>query len=171
MKFRRWTGEDVAEKDLGRIRFTGPNASDHWNWIMTAPDRAASRDVEKIFEEVRAKEFPGRPSRRHCLFLFDQSLEPYRYADSMNMCPFEQYNLVEVELLDSCPMIARVNMSLVGCRIKENRLTASPDEIATDARAYWLGVTHTTFDEEILFSGSYRLTRIIYPKDPLYRQR
>lgn len=168
MKFQRYTCYDITDKEIGRIYFTGPAVSHHWIRVMTDPDWVANKTVEIIFERVRIKEFSDSPTRKHCLFLFDLSLDPYRYANSMGFIP-DQLNLVEVELLDSCPKIARVNKSLVGCRIKHGKLNVSREEIVADARAYWSRVTQTTFDEEILFSGKYRFTRVICQPKPSFR--
>lgn len=169
MKFQRFTCYDITEKEIGRTYFTGPKVSHHWDCAMNDPDWITSKGVELIFEEIRAKEFPNLPTRRHCLFLFDLSLNPYFYADSMAGFFPDQLNLVEVELLDLSPKIARVNKSLIGSRIKDGKLNASREEIVADARTYWSGVTQTTLDEEILFSGTYRYTRIIRPPKPLFR--
>ena len=168
MKFQTFSLHDITEKEIGRTYSTGLGISNHWNRIMTKPHCVASREVENIFEEVRLAEFPESPSRKHCLFLFDLSLDPYSYAESMNFIPAERH-LAELEIIDSHPKIARVNKSLLECRIKDGKLNADREDIVGDARAYWSGVTQTSLDEEILFSGRYRYTRIIRPQDSLFR--
>jgi hypothetical protein len=83
----------------------------------------------------------------------------------------DQLNLVEVELLDSCPKIARVNKSLVGCRIKHGKLNVSREEIVADARAYWSRVTQTTFDEEILSLANTDSPMLFANRSHLFVQR
>src|SRR5215216_8024626 len=110
---------------------------------MTQPNFLLHRPVESTFEEIRLKEFPDLPSRKFCIFLFNLSLDPDSYARSMEFI-VDDCNLVEIEILDDEPKIARVNKSLLFHRIKNRKLKASRPDIIADAREYWSGLTQVS---------------------------
>jgi hypothetical protein len=163
LKFQRYTCLDITESEIGKIHSASQNISEHWKRIVNKPECDVHRVVENIFEDVRLEEYPELPSRKACLFLFDLALDPIKYAETMPGVFPEQLNLVEVEIIDTKPNIVRVDKSLLTLRIEWGKLMATPSEIIADARMYWSGITWTNLDEEILFSGKYKYTRVICP--------
>lgn len=94
-----------------------------------------------------------------------ERLKRLRQHHGLNFVP-HQLKLVEVELLDPIPNILRANKSLLTRRIISGELKAKNGEILADAGEYWAGRTHSAFDEEVLFAGRYRYTRIISEPAP-----
>jgi hypothetical protein len=161
MRFQHFTYLNITEKDLGHIFSTNQEMSKHWELKLNAPQYESSRRVEHIFEEIRLKEYLTSPSRKHCKFFFDLTLNPIAYANSMALF-YEQYHLVEVEIIDADANIFRANKSLLTCKIDSNgQLEAEDNEIIGDARIYWSGVNQSDLDEEILFAGKFKFTGII----------
>ncbi len=157
MKFQRFTSPYITEKDIGHVFSAGQTICEHWKAAMEYEGR---KKVELIFEEVRLKEYPALPSRKNCLYLFDPNLDPTMYASSIGFL-IEQSNLFEVEIVNA-HAIARVNKSLIGHRINsDGEINATDDELFADARQYWEGIDHSDVNEEVLFCGEFRYTRII----------
>ena len=168
MRFQHFTCLNITEEVLGRTFSTSQNISEHWKKKMDAPEYEASGKVEQIFEEVRLKEYPARPSRKYCKFFFDLSLNELAYANSIFFA-YEQYHLVEVEIVSAELDIARVNKSLLTCRIdSRGKLRGNDNEVVVDARKYWSGVTHSDSNEEILFIGKFKYTKILRKAEELF---
>ena len=73
---------------------------------------------------------------------------------------------MEVETEDADSLVARVHMSLLsGGLDSKGELTATDEEIVSDAREYWEGTTRSDYDVEVLFQGKFTFTRIIRQAD------
>lgn len=111
---------------------------------------AAELAKELIFEDVRRTEFPQRPSRRACMFLLDESVDPATYAKAM-WGSVGTRSLYRVEIVSG--RVHRAKLSALNCNV---RLHA---DIVQNARLFW---THAepSVDTEVMFEGVCKLTRM-----------
>jgi hypothetical protein len=118
--------------------------------LMRRLKYAAELAKELVFEDVRRTEFAERPSRRSCMFLLDESVDPESYAKAM-WGSMGTRALYRVELVSG--RVHRGTLSALNCNMKLH-----PD-IVQNARSFW---THAepSLDTEILFEGVCKLTRM-----------
>jgi len=110
---------------------------------------------EYVFEEVRRTEFPEKPSRKRCMFLFDLDLDPLAYASRFGW-DAEKMALLEVEIGRERGRLHRGHLSALN--VSTHRVPAYEDA----ARAFW-GQEPAPGDEdsEILYEGAIRITRVL----------
>ena len=107
------------------------------NWdVLTdqgpfAPWRLAS---ELIFETVRLKEFPNRPSRLECAYVWDDEAEARK---SMHESPGTR--LEEVEIIDPDALRFRADFFLVSAFARFRQPTHFLPSTREVARKYWAG--------------------------------
>ena len=108
---------------------------------------------EYIFEEERAINFPDRPTRKKCMFLFDIGISPDEYAKKINF-PLGKYRLLEIETLDEGSKLFRAKTSLLNCNLMQY------SGMKLKAQEYWKGTDEINLDTEILFEGNYKIVKI-----------
>jgi hypothetical protein len=107
---------------------------------------------EAVFEQVRAAEFAGRPSRKRCMFLFSPQ-DPLAYAARMHFS-LASRSVLDIEPLDGAA-VHRADAGLLTC-------TGRPPEVQREfARRYWKGETTESPLEEILLEGPFRIVRVV----------
>ena len=169
MKFQHLTRLDLLGRHMHLTYSTSERSTKHWCRIFGRDDRDPHRVTEQTFEAVRLNEFANMPSRRHCIFTFDLEVDADSYAESMNICDPETYNVVEIEVTDAATNLFRADKSLITCRIVDGKLTSGIVVIAKDARNYWSGYVKSDLNAEILLCGKYKFTRIIRPAEEWFR--
>jgi uncharacterized protein DUF2441 len=110
---------------------------------------------ERIFEEVRAQDFPDRPSRQRCLFAFPENLDPASYLPAMGF-QMAGRTLVRITAAEDAK-VHFANLSLLNAQL------ASDAQIAESARAYWSG-KDTSVDKmttEVLVEGNFIIEEVI----------
>src|SRR5262249_47426916 len=117
----------------------------------------AERDKEILFEEVRQAEYPDRPTRKRCIFLFDPQ-DPMVYATRM------KFSLLEVAVGESEPWagapLHRPDAGPLDCTARTR------SEQQECARQYWRGDMTSGAVPEILLEGPFRITRMVRPPGP-----
>jgi len=114
---------------------------------------ARMRRKEEIFEEWRTLDNPTAPSRRSCMFLFDDCIDPAAYATRLDF-KREDYHLVEVRLGPGPYALHRAKQSLLNCNAQ------SETEMVRRAREYWKGAFAGDEDSELLFSGFFTISAV-----------
>lgn len=123
---------------------------------VTVPDpaRTGSSLLELAWETVRLREFPHRPSRLDCLFLWRKE-ETARDFHSRRPWPTELY---EVEIVQ-CARVFAANMGLISY-FEDSETMASMFE---RARRYWR-TESTDEDGEVLMEGTAQIVRVLCAK-------
>jgi hypothetical protein len=104
---------------------------------------------EYVFEEVRAEHFSELPSRKRCMFLFEDNMNPDTYLQSMGF-ELNIGNLIEVHPIGDHKVI-RCKISLLNCDMKKY------DELVEVAHEYWSGTEEQSEDVEVLFEGNFSI--------------
>ena len=119
---------------------------------VTVPDAASTGSVllEVVWETVRLREFPYRPSRFDCLFLWTDERVARRFNSKR-----ADAELYEVEIVD-CSRVFAANMDLISY-FEESETLGSMFE---RAREYWK-TERKDEHREILLEGSIRITQAI----------
>lgn len=119
---------------------------------VTVPDAAATGSVllEVAWETVRLREFPYRPSRFDCLFLWTDESVARRFNSKR-----ADAELYEVEIVD-CSRVFAANMDLISY-FEESETLGSMFE---RAREYWK-TERKDEHREILLEGSIRIAQTI----------
>lgn len=105
---------------------------------------------EFVFEDVRQREFPSRPSRRRCLFAFAFN-DPAAYAAKLQF-PRDKYQLFSV----SAGPGAQIHYADLTC-LDVNLLDYYGYVEA--ARRYWKGADPNSINTEVLLEGAFMLSR------------
>lgn len=108
---------------------------------------------EYVFEHIRSSNFANAPSRKTCLFCFDNSLEPNKYIAKMGISAISR-TLIEIEISEEKSSFLRVRPSILNCNLQ------TIPEMEKRAIRYWEGIDTIDFDTEILLSGEFSVTRI-----------
>jgi hypothetical protein len=108
---------------------------------------------EYIFESVRRDEFPSLPSRRRCMFLFDDGPDPDAYLATMPGMAQIRKTLLRVRPLADAQWF-RAKPSLLNCNWR------TPAEIEQQARQYW-GGTDPQLDAEVLLVGPLEIVEVL----------
>ncbi len=119
---------------------------------VTIPDAASTGSVllEVAWETVRLREFPYRPSRFDCLFLWTDERVARRFNSKR-----ADTELYEVEIVD-CSRVFAANMDLISY-FEESETLGSMFE---RAREYWR-TERKDEHREILLEGSIRIAQTI----------
>ena len=119
---------------------------------VTIPDAASTGRIllEVVWETVRLREFPDRPSRFDCLFLWTDERVARRFNSKR-----ADVELYEVEIVD-CSRVFAANMALISY-FEESETLGSMFE---RAREYWR-TERKDEHGEILLEGSIRITQAI----------
>lgn len=108
---------------------------------------------EYVFEEIRAAEFPDKPSRRRCMFLLPPQASPDEVAAFLKLDPSARW-LIEIEVLEGATHQA--DMKHLNCSGSDH------STMATSARAYWgQPGADDAADGEVLFCGRFRIESIV----------
>ena len=165
--FTNWAESDI-KKILNKELKTPSVFSYYWlnqlragllNNTITLGDLQLQKDLlqlrkECIFELLRADEYPDRPSRLKCMFLFDKSLSPDKYRDILKIRKADR-QLVVVETVDDPPKLLQVDMALL------NKWMITLETIIDVAREYWKGTEMIHSNTEILYEGRYMVKEFI----------
>lgn len=114
---------------------------------------------EYVFEEVRMREFPTLPSRRRCMFLFPQNLDPWEYAEHLNF-KTDQHILLTVRPLSNA-RVHITDMMYLNCNLSDH------SGMTEAARKYWQPVHSGNLSSEVLLEGKWELVRL----EPLKKNR
>jgi ribosomal protein S21 len=109
---------------------------------------------EMIFEEVRLERYYTAPSRKKCMFIFNEEVNYEEYAKLLGF-KVDNYSVIEIEPIQGEFSHLKVDYSWLDC----NLLTY--DEIREFAIKYWTGEIRDSNKCETLFTGRFRLNRVI----------
>ena len=128
------------------------NRSANQSLTLTVPDAASMGSVllEVAWETVRLREFPYRPSRFDCLYLWTDESIARRFNSKR-----ADAELYEVEIVD-CSRVFAANMDLISY-FEESETLGSMFE---RARKYWR-TERKDEHREILLEGSIRIAQTI----------
>jgi len=133
---------------------------------------------EQIFEQVRRKEFPLKPSRQTCMFLCESEAQIRECAIKFGFA-MPPYRIFELECLSIEENLTEGTLEATGMTqdvFEEmrapNRHRGNPDFLVCNiysdmaiedmARKYWRGEnTNNEFLTEILFRGFFRILRAV----------
>ena len=104
---------------------------------------------EYIFEEVRQKEFPEKPSRKNCMFLVPIEVNLNNYCKNMGFNT-NQLTMLEVDI-ENDSKYHFADFTLLNC----NNLIH--DEKVEKAKEYWNGTDRRDMNTEILFRGKFKI--------------
>jgi len=112
---------------------------------------------EMIFEDVRHDKYNDAPSRKRCMFVFDETTEYVEYA---RLLGFEtrNYNLIEIESIDEKSKYLKVDFSWLNCNVFQYK------EVEEYAEKYWSGEIREPKKCEALFIGEFRINRVLLEK-------
>jgi hypothetical protein len=117
----------------------------------TVSENYAKYIQEELFELVRQKDYPQRPSRFNCVFLFrDIATATYFYAQ---VGRYQGY-IYEVEVIDDDQFVAE--MDLLHC------VGANAQTIQKSAEYYWNGEHHLkSATQEVLLNGKAKVLKLV----------
>jgi hypothetical protein len=176
LHFTNWT--NLSDANVGQRTGTGWKVSNYWQRkferhqglvsalrddgavdlmaFMKVAREAGELIKEYVFEEIRADEFPDKPSRRRCMFLLPPKVDPETAAAYLNF-KATHYGLIEIEPIGG--VFHHAKMDLLKCSGGDYAT------MAARAREYW---TEIAADDdpsgEVLFFGDFTITRIIRPR-------
>lgn len=108
---------------------------------------------EYIFEQVRLAEYPEKPSRMQCMFLFSNDIDHNDFANSLHY-DMAKRSIVEIEALENSKLHF-ADLKLLDCN------ALSHIEKMDKARQYWNGTTEKGIGVEILFTGNFKINKIL----------
>lgn len=108
---------------------------------------------EYIFEDIRSREFNGKPSRRKCMFLIPHEVDIDLYGKRLGF-DLSQKSIVEIEVSDPSK-IHCADLQSLDCN------SLSHEEKEDLARKYWVGVNTMDLNTEVLYEGEFAVTKIL----------
>lgn len=108
---------------------------------------------EYIFEQVRLVEYPEKPSRMQCMFLFSNDIDHSDFANSLHY-DMANKSIIEIEVFENSKLHF-ADLKLLDC----NALTHV--EKMDKARQYWKGTTEQGLGVEILFTGNFKINKVL----------
>lgn len=106
---------------------------------------------EYIIEDVRAREFPEKPSRKSCMFLIPIEMYALSYAKRLGFSDPKK-TFWELEL-QNCDVLHFADINLLNCK------AYSHEEKVMAARNYWTGTANRDANTEVLFKGKFKVIR------------
>ncbi len=111
---------------------------------------------EYIFDEVRYLNYPNKPTRKRCIFLFDTSISPVEYGKKIGF-DIAKYNLIKIQPISPIHDLHRANYSLLNINFSDY------EGIKNNAGLYWGSSIQADNDisSEVLYEGTYTITEIL----------
>lgn len=110
---------------------------------------------EYIFDEVRLEFHPTAPSRKKCMYLFDNTYDYKKCAELLSF-DFRNYNLLEIEPIAENFSYIKTDLSFLNCNLE------SYSSIKENAIKYWDGEIQDKEKCEILFQGDFIIKSILH---------
>ena len=112
---------------------------------------------EYIFDEVRLEIQPSAPSRKKCMYLFDNTYDYKKYAELLSF-ELSNYNLLEIEPISEKFSYIKTDFSFLNCNVENY------NSIRENAIKYWNGEIHNQENCEILFQGDFIIKNVLHKK-------
>lgn len=111
---------------------------DHTTYVLSEAGKRLNSDSlsqlkkEALFESLRKKEYPSRPSRMDCVYLFEDRKFTTLHIESKRFENDKKIFTYEIEILSGEPFIA--DAELLDCKGKD------AGGVLGDADKYWRGI-------------------------------
>lgn len=106
---------------------------------------------EYILEEVRANEYPSKPTRRKCMFAFSSKHDPDDYAKRLGF-DRKRYRLMTLRVLEGTNLHSGDMMHL-------NTNLSDHQGMVEAAQKYWAGADESLPTAEVLVEGQLEIIR------------